>query len=103
MATLDREGDVFVLRLGTGENRFDEAFLSDLERAGEDQVLVDAREGTLVVVGERGRTHFFNAEGKLVTSVRYPPSAIARRRRTGRWAAAPRERIDRLRESLGQL
>lgn len=76
--------------------------LTDLARAGEEQLLLDARRGTLVVVGERGRTHFFNEAGKLVTSVRYPPAAIARRRRSGRWTAAPTERVDRLRERLGR-
>ena len=51
MATLDRDGDVFVLRLGTGENRFDEAFLSDLERALD---RVEATEGhaALVTTGD---------------------------------------------------
>lgn len=51
MPTLLREGDVFVLRLGAGENRFDEAQVGALEQALDD---VEASSGpaALVTIGE---------------------------------------------------
>lgn len=62
--------------------------VADAQRAGAGEVLVDTRRGTLVVLGERGRAHVFNMEGKLVTSVRYHPDSIARRREAGIWRPA---------------
>ena len=50
-----------------------------------EDVLVDERHGTLVVPGERGRMHFYTEDGKLVTSVRYTPDAVARKRKLGLW------------------
>lgn len=51
MPALDRQGEVFVLRLGEEENRFDEAALTALEQALD---AVEASEGpaALVTVGE---------------------------------------------------
>ncbi|MDQ7087483.1 MAG: hypothetical protein Q9Q13_06340 [Acidobacteriota bacterium] len=65
--------------------------LLDLARAGEDDLLYDIRRKTLVVLGERGRCHVFGAGGRLVTSVRYPPATIERRRRGGLWRPATAE------------
>jgi hypothetical protein len=62
--------------------------IADLAAAKPDQLLYDTRQNTLVVIGDRGRAHVFNLEGKLVTSVRYPPHTVARRRETGLWRAA---------------
>jgi hypothetical protein len=61
---------------------------ADAVRAAEDEVLFDVRRGTIVVLGERGRAHIFNLEGKLVTSVRYHADAISRRRERGVWRPA---------------
>jgi hypothetical protein len=61
---------------------------ADAVRAAEDEVLFDVRRGTIVVLGERGRAHIFNLEGKLVTSVRYHADAISRRRESGVWRPA---------------
>ena len=67
--------------------------LLDLTRAGENDLLFDTRHKTLVVLGERGRCHVFGAGGRLVTSVRYPPATIERRRQAGLWRrATPEER-----------
>lgn len=74
--------------------------LADLARAGDEAVLVDRRQDTLVVLGERGRTHVFSAEGKHVTSIRYPPEAIERRRQRDLWRPAAPEEVAALREKL---
>jgi hypothetical protein len=58
---------------------------SDLSRVKPEDVLVDERHGTLVVPGERGRMHFYTEDGRLVTSVRYTPDAVARKRKLGLW------------------
>lgn len=66
--------------------------LADARAAAAADILVDERHGTLVVPGERGRMHFYTADGKLVSSVRYSRDAIERKRKTGAWrAAAPEE------------
>ncbi len=72
----------------------------DLERAGANDLLFDTRRQTIVVLGERGRAHVFSAEGKLVTSVRYPPATIDRRRKSGLWRSASPEEIEALRQVL---
>jgi hypothetical protein len=74
--------------------------LADLARAGGEDLLVDVRRGTLSVVGERGRAHVFSPAGKLVTSVRYTPAAIEKRRQRGLWRPAGAEELERLRASL---
>jgi hypothetical protein len=68
--------------------------VADAVRAAEDEVLFDVRRGTIVVLGERGRAHVFNQEGKLVTSVRYHPDAISRRRESGVWRPASPAEIE---------
>lgn len=69
--------------------------LADLASAGADEILYDTRRQTLIVLGERGRAHVFNQDGKLVTSVRYSPASIARRRSQGSWRpASSREAAD---------
>jgi hypothetical protein len=75
--------------------------LADLARAGEDDVLVDRRQDTLVVLGDKGRAHVFNFAGKLVTSIRYNPESIERRRQRDQWRPASGEEIARLRGSVG--
>jgi hypothetical protein len=71
--------------------------LADLARAGAEAVLVDRRQDTLVVLGDRGRTHVFSAQGKHVTSVRYPPETIERRRQRDLWRPAAPEEVAALR------
>jgi hypothetical protein len=66
--------------------------LDDIREVRADAILVDERNGTLVVPGERGRTHFFTPDGRLVSSVRYTRDAIERKRKLGLWRdAAPPE------------
>jgi len=74
-----------------------EMALADLARAGRDDVMVDRRQETLVVLGDKGRAHVFNPGGKLVTSIRYAPESIERRRKQDRWRPASPEEVATLR------
>ncbi|HEX5759662.1 MAG TPA: hypothetical protein VF121_10740, partial [Thermoanaerobaculia bacterium] len=76
--------------------------LADLARATPEEVLVDTRSAALVVLGERGRAHLFNPEGRLVTSIRYAAPAIERRRKSGLWRPAERREIELLRARVEQ-
>lgn len=76
--------------------------MADLARANPENLLFDTRRETLVVLGDRGRTHVFNREGKLVTSVRYNPAAIERRRQNGVWRLAAAQEIQDLRQRLAE-
>lgn len=71
--------------------------LADLARAKQEEVLLDTRRSTFIVLGERGRTHVFNRQGKLVTSIRYPPETVDRRREKGRWKPLPADEVRALR------
>lgn len=75
--------------------------LSDLAQAKDEDVLLDTRSRTFVVLGERGRSHVFNRQGKLVTSVRYSTDAIERRRTGGRWKPMPKDEVAALRVMVG--
>jgi hypothetical protein len=74
--------------------------IDDIREARSDAFLRDERSGAVVVLGDRGRTHFFTPEGRLMSSVRYSREAIDRKRRAGLWRdlAAPEAR--RARETL---
>lgn len=71
--------------------------VNDAGAAAEEAILVDERNGTLVVLGERGRTHFFTREGRLVTSVRYNRESIDRKRKLGLWRDATAQEAEGLR------
>jgi hypothetical protein len=89
-----------------GQQRHDEKdrptrmALADLARAAPENLLFDTRRETLVVVGDRGRAHVFNLAGKLVTSVRYNPAIIEKRRSNGVWRPAAAEEIRKVREQV---
>jgi hypothetical protein len=74
--------------------------LADFARATPENLLFDTRRETLVVVGDRGRAHVFNREGKLVTSIRYNPAVIEKRRQNGMWRPAAREEVEEVRAGL---
>jgi len=76
--------------------------LADLGRAAGEAILVDTRRDTLVVLGERGRAHIFNRDGKLVTSVRYNTDSIARRQKNGLWRPARAEEAASLRIQVAE-
>jgi hypothetical protein len=62
--------------------------MEDVRGAAPEDFLVDERSGSRVVLGDRGRTHFFSADGRLVSSVRYRRDAIRRKIDGGVWRAA---------------
>lgn len=74
--------------------------MADFARATPENLLFDTRRETLVVVGDRGRAHVFNREGKLVTSIRYNPAVIEKRRQNGMWRPAAREEVEEVRQRL---
>jgi hypothetical protein len=74
--------------------------LADLARAAREDLLFDTRSEALVVVGDRGRAHLFSLEGKLVTSVRYNPASIEKRRQSGLWRPAAEEEVRSLKTRL---
>jgi len=75
--------------------------LADLARATPAELLFDVRRKTLIVLGERGRAHAFNLQGKLVTSLRTHPAATEKRRARGLWRAATPAEAERVRGQLG--
>ena len=72
--------------------------LSDLTSARDEDLLFDTRKKTFIVLGSRGRAHVFNQTGKLVTSIRYSPASIERRRERRLWRSATDAEITSLRE-----
>lgn len=76
--------------------------LEDARRVKAGEILFDERNGTFVVPGERGRTHFFAGDGRLVTSVRYSREAIERKRKLGLWREANPAEADRLLRALAE-
>jgi len=74
--------------------------LDDARAAADDTLFVDERSGAVVVLGERGRTHFFTVEGRLVSSVRYSKDAIERKIKTELWRPAPEDLLEAFRSKL---
>lgn len=74
--------------------------LEDASQARAEAFFHDERSGTIVVLGERGRTHFFTPEGKLVSSVRYSRDAIGRKLKQGVWREVPVEVSGELKEKI---
>ncbi len=74
---------------------------TDLARSDGESFLRDERRETMIVLGERGRAHVFNLEGKLVTSVRYSPESIERKIRREIWRPATEQEVVGLRKKAG--
>ena len=74
--------------------------LDDVRLARPGSILVDERAGTLVILGERGRTHFFTPEGRLVSSVRYSRDAVEKKRKLDFWREATGEEARALQEAV---
>jgi hypothetical protein len=68
-----------------------------LQQVADDRILHDTLRNTLIVLGARGRAHVFAPAGKHVTSIRYSPEAIERKKSAGRWRRAEPAAIERLR------
>ena len=74
--------------------------IEDARSAREEACLSDRRSGAIVVLGDRGRTHFFTEDGRLVSSVRYSKEAIAKKRKLEQWVPAPPGALKRLHDQL---
>lgn len=105
---LERERRARVRRTEHAEERHDAGTrptrqaLEDARLAEAQSLLFDERRATWVVLGERGRTHFFSAEGRLVSSVRYSREAIVRKLGTQVWRRATPKEIEALRDQLSE-
>jgi hypothetical protein len=65
----------------------------DAEQADDEHIVMDDREGTVVVLGPKGRVHVFTPDARHVTSLVMQGAAIGKRRQAHRWRAAePSER-----------
>ena len=73
--------------------------IDDIRGAGPEAFLRDERAGTVVVLGDRGRTHFLTPEGRLVSSVRYSREAIDKKRNLGLWQPLGRTEAEAAREA----
>ncbi len=82
-----------------GDRPTDMAF-RDLAHAGTLGVLYDVRRETLIVLGDKGRAHVWNAAGKLVTSIRYSPDSIAKKKNLEIWRQATDDEIAALRAAV---
>ncbi len=74
--------------------------LEDAKAAKPEHFYFDLKADTFVVVGEKGRVHAFNEEGKHVTSFMMKPATVAFRVRTERWRRATGEEVVGMRERL---
>lgn len=74
--------------------------VEDAREAPDDAFMVDEHSRAVVVLGGRGRTHFFTVEGQLVSSVRYGKEAVARKIKLRKWREATPEERETLRSNL---
>jgi hypothetical protein len=76
--------------------------VDDARAVPAEALLVDGRRGTVVVVGDRGRTHFFTVDGQHVSSVRYSREAIERKLKLAHWLPATGAQARTFRKALLQ-
>jgi len=72
----------------------------DAARAGDDRLLFDAHQETVVVIGPKARAHVFTEEGAHVTSLRLGVGEVERKVAQGRWRPLDPARAARLRARL---
>jgi hypothetical protein len=68
--------------------------------AADESILVDRATRAIVLLGKNARVHFFNGEGRHVTSVRFAGDAIRARIGAGRWRPATPKEISQFRSRL---
>lgn len=74
--------------------------IDDAREVRPENVCIDDKSGTLVVLGERGRTHFFTPAGQHVSSVRYAREAIERKLRRELWRPAAVAEVEGFKAAL---
>jgi hypothetical protein len=81
-------------------NRPISSALSDTERAQEEDFFIDTKHSTIVVIGPHNRSHIFNFEGRLVTSINYEGDEIQSKLRTRHWMPATIKEIQDFRSAV---
>ena len=76
------------------------AALKDVKRAKTEDFYRDRRRGTSVIVGPRSRAHFFNDQGRHVTSLVYRGDDIVNRVQTKQWIPLEAGECEQLRERI---
>jgi hypothetical protein len=74
--------------------------LEDAVAVQDDGLLVDDREGTIIVLGSRKRAHVFSPEGRHITSLSLKREGVESRKRRKRWRPLDEEGRRRFRASL---
>ncbi len=82
------------------ENRPVGKALDDAAAAGRDQLYFEEKAETFAVVGDKGRTHIFNRDGRHVTSFLLKPEAVRRRLQSRRWRDTTLDEWKQFREDL---
>jgi hypothetical protein len=77
--------------------------VDDARAASAAELYVDERSGSIVVLGDRGRTHFFTPAGRHVSSARYTREAIDRKLRAELWRPASKELFTEFRRGVGTV
>jgi hypothetical protein len=88
-------------RSGEGQRPTTKAF-SDAKHAGDEAILCDDVQDTVVVVGPKNRVHVFTHDARHVTSLVMQSPAIRGRRAQGRWRAADPDERGTFRIGLSQ-
>ncbi|NOZ88190.1 MAG: hypothetical protein GXP49_18415 [Deltaproteobacteria bacterium] len=76
--------------------------LQEARAAGDEKLLWDKKQETIVVLGAKQRIHVFSPEARLVTTLVMESDGVERRRKKGRWITPEAERIETFRNSLGK-
>jgi hypothetical protein len=74
--------------------------LEDAAGAKDESLYQDDREGTIIVLGSRSRTHVFSPEGRHITSLSLKKEEVESRKRRQRWRPLGAEGRRLFRESL---
>lgn len=69
----------------------------DAARAGDERLLWDAHQETIIVIGPKSRAHVFSPDGRHVTSVRLGVGELDRKRGQRRWLLLEPERASAFR------
>jgi len=77
--------------------------LEDAAAVGDEGLLVDDREGTIIVLGSRKRVHVFSPEGRHITSLSLNREEVESRKRRKRWRPLDTEGRRRFRASLRSI
>ncbi len=75
----------------------------EAKSARDHHLLIDPGEGTVVVIGKKGRIHVFSPDARHVTTVVMTPKSVRDRVRQGRWRPAEPEERGAFRAALERV